>query len=876
VRLKRVIAPGLLVALAASLLIQLPLAIADRSAAYEWFDPIIDIRRILVDRYVSEPDQAAMQEAMIDAMIEVLDDPYTQYVPPAATAEFNKQLRGTYAGIGAEVNIVDGYLVIVSPMDDSPALHAGVMAGDTVLEIEGESTFELPVDACVDRLTGEAGTPVSIKVRHLDGSEEDLSITRKRIVTRTVKGLRRIGEAWSYCVDADLRLQYLRVTQFNASTIDELRAALDGLIEEGLGGLILDLRDNPGGGLPTAVAMTDLFLREGLIVSVRPRVGDEVVYRANEEGTLPDFPMVVLVNGNSASASEIVSGALQDNGRAKVIGTRTFGKGSVQEVRGLNYGSGTLKFTAAHYYLPSGRNINRVADGVEWGVDPDPGYVIAVSDDEYLDGFRARREFEIIREPEEGTERCVPVRLAVVLRRRRRRGRLRPGAPTDDGRPRASDRAAPTHRAPDRGAGDRRRGGGRRAAAAGGRRPRRRHARDPRSERRSHRALPHRRRGSSPGARRGGPRSSGADGAVTRTAARMASAPLILGIESSCDETAAAVAAGPRRVLSNVIATQHALHERYAGVVPEIASRAHLERILPVVQDALADADVRPADLAAVAVGHRPGLIGSLLVGVAAAKTLAWSCGIPLIGVDHVHAHLHAALLDGDDDGDAPYPALGLVVSGGHTALYLVRDALHLTRLGATIDDAAGEAFDKTATVLQLGYPGGPAIDRLAGEGNDRAHDFPVAALGRESLDFSFSGLKTAVLYAVRGRPEGRGAATRFPRDATSYDRGQRADFAASFQRAAVTALVRAVRRAHERHPEARTLLVGGGVSANRRLRADLAELAATRGLALRLPTPELCLDNAAMIATLAAHRLAAGAVDDLGLTAATSSLIRS
>lgn len=341
---------------------------------------------------------------------------------------------------------------------------------------------------------------------------------------------------------------------------------------------------------------------------------------------------------------------------------------------------------------------------------------------------------------------------------------------------------------------------------------------------------------------------------------------LILGIESSCDETAAAVVEDGVRVRSNIIATQHDLHARYAGVVPEIASRAHLERILPVIREAMHEAGAGYAELDAIAVGHRPGLIGSLLVGVSAAKTLAWSLQKPLIGVDHIAAHLHAGLLEA---APVQYPALGLVVSGGHTSLFLVRSPLEIRLLGKTIDDAVGEAYDKAATILQLGYPGGPLLDRLASSGGDeRAFDFPVTMLDRESLDFSYSGLKTAVLYAVRGLPVGRGEAARLMRDASQLSEKEKADLAASFQRAAITAIMRKVRRAHERYPEAKSLLVGGGVSANSRLRSELQRYAAEFELDLRLPKMEYCLDNAAMIAGAAAARLAASQFDDLTLAA--------
>lgn len=372
---------------------------------------------------------------------------------------------------------------------------------------------------------------------------------------------------------------------------------------------------------------------------------------------------------------------------------------------------------------------------------------------------------------------------------------------------------------------------------------------------------------------------------------------LILGIETSCDETAAAVVVNGTRVLSSVVASQNDLHAEYGGVVPELASRAHVERILPVVRRAVADAGLKLVDLHAVAVGHRPGLIGSLVVGVSAAKALAWSLGLPLIGVDHVRAHLYAGDLRSNTETrscepDAPaggdttatptnlFPALGLVVSGGHTSLYRVDSWTSLTRLGATIDDAMGEAFDKAAAILGIPFPGGPNLDRLARTpgANDRAHDFPVSRLAPRSLDFSFSGLKTAMLYAVRGVPLKGGV---FERDHTMLNEGQRADLAASFQRAAARAAILKLERALELlrsqdgapkdsqgSQTVRTLLVGGGVSANSRLRSELSALAARENLRLRLPAMAYCVDNAAMIAGLGFQQLAIGDVADLRLSA--------
>ncbi|GJQ28303.1 MAG: tRNA N6-adenosine threonylcarbamoyltransferase [Phycisphaerae bacterium] len=347
---------------------------------------------------------------------------------------------------------------------------------------------------------------------------------------------------------------------------------------------------------------------------------------------------------------------------------------------------------------------------------------------------------------------------------------------------------------------------------------------------------------------------------------------IVLGIETSCDETAAAVVLDGRRVMSSVVASQTDLHEKYAGVVPELASRAHAERVLPLVREALAQAGVGLGMLDAVAVGNRPGLIGSLLVGVSAASALAWSLGKPLVGIDHVRAHLYAGVLheDGESPGpDAAFPALGLVVSGGHTSLYEVTNWRTMRRLGATIDDAMGEAFDKAATILGLPYPGGPNLDRLAGEpgANDTAVELPVSRLGKDSLDFSFSGLKTALLYAVQGVP-----GERAPTPPGPLTPERRRDLAASFQWAACAAAVlkleRALDAASARGTLYRTILTGGGVTSNSRLRRELLALGSRRAVPVLLPRLAWCVDNAAMIAGLGSVRLAAGEADGLGLSA--------
>ena len=341
--------------------------------------------------------------------------------------------------------------------------------------------------------------------------------------------------------------------------------------------------------------------------------------------------------------------------------------------------------------------------------------------------------------------------------------------------------------------------------------------------------------------------------------------PTILGIESTCDETAAAVVVDGWDVRSNVVATQVDLHAKYRGVVPEIASRAHIENILPVVRESMSSASVDRHDIDAVAVAHRPGLIGSLLVGVTAAKTLAWALGKPLIGVDHVHAHLYSVVLE--TNRTPPMPAVGLVVSGGHTALYRVGSWLDVELIGSTIDDAVGEAYDKVAAILGLGYPGGPILDKLAARGDPRAVKFPRTLLGRDSLDFSFSGLKTAVLYHVRGVP-GRGEDVK--EVAPVLTAQQVADVAASFQAACVNVIVEKLRRAIAR-TDARSVIVGGGVSANSGLREALNHLT----VPALVPPIRYCTDNAAMSAGLAQVYYREGQFSGLDLDAVTHSQFR-
>jgi N6-L-threonylcarbamoyladenine synthase len=332
----------------------------------------------------------------------------------------------------------------------------------------------------------------------------------------------------------------------------------------------------------------------------------------------------------------------------------------------------------------------------------------------------------------------------------------------------------------------------------------------------------------------------------------------ILGIETSCDETAAAVVGDGKIIKSCVIASQNKLHEKYGGVVPEIASRAHIEKIYPVIAEAVEQAGVTKDRIDAVAVANQPGLTIALVVGVTAAKTLAFAWERPLIAINHLHAHLQSAMLA---EESLRLPAVALIVSGGHTCLYDCESPLELKLLGSTIDDAAGEAFDKVATILKLGYPGGPSIEKAAESGNPNAIKFPRSMLGRDSLDFSFSGIKTAVLYYCRGQD------MKGENKVDSMTEHEIADVAASFQAAVIDVLVKKTQRAAKKIG-ARTVLLGGGVAANVRLREALQEMcdSAKPAKKLHIAPKQYCTDNAVMVASLGYHKFKAGLFADLTL----------
>ena len=328
----------------------------------------------------------------------------------------------------------------------------------------------------------------------------------------------------------------------------------------------------------------------------------------------------------------------------------------------------------------------------------------------------------------------------------------------------------------------------------------------------------------------------------------------VLAIETSCDDTSAAVILDGRKILSNVVSSQVHIHQKFGGIVPELASRRHIESIVPIVTEALEMANITLRDIDGIAVTQGPGLVGSLLVGLSFAKSLAFATGIPLIGVNHIEAHLSAIFLE---EKTPRFPFIGLVVSGGHTSLFRVDGFGKYKRLGQTRDDAAGEAFDKVAKLLNLGYPGGPIIEELSKKGDSEAIRFPRPSLGKNSFDFSFSGLKTAVVNYVKSHP--------IPVGGFSEDLIR--DIVSSFQEAVVEVLVRKTLQAAQ-HLGLKRIVLSGGVAANRHLRAKMKEEASQQKIKIYVPSPCFCTDNGAMVGVIGYEYLKRGIQSDFSLNA--------
>lgn len=397
-------------ALLMSLLIALGLCLVPVGAApdepetldvYDQLDLLVDIRHELVNNYVESPKQKELIEAAVRGMIEALDDPYTVFLNAEDLAPFQRQIQGRFSGIGAEVEIHEDRLRIVSPLEDSPAWKAGILAGDVVLEIEGQDTEGMSLADSIKLLTGEAGTDVSLKVRHRTGEVATITITRDVINVPTIRGTHRLEDShFDHMLDPANKIGFIRISQFTRKSAEDLEKAIKELLEAGVRGIILDVRFNPGGLLQAATEISDLFLEPGQrIVSVKGRNTPEKTYDAKTKPLVPaDIPVVIIANEGSASASEILAGALSENDRALFVGTRTFGKGSVQTVRQLLDGNAAIKLTSAYYYLPTGRNIHRTGnDDEEWGVDPSEGCYVPMDADAIRAMIDARRDGEFNR-----------------------------------------------------------------------------------------------------------------------------------------------------------------------------------------------------------------------------------------------------------------------------------------------------------------------------------------------------------------------------------------------------------------------------------------------------------------------------------------------
>ena len=362
------------IALVLLVALNLPGSLAQRDDDYAFVRTLIDIHRQVADNYVEPVGEDELRQKAIEGMLSGLD-PYTVYVPPASRERFDQMLGGNFVGVGINLEQKPaGEVTIITPIAGSPAYHAGVRAGDVIEKVDGrEIAKDAKLDDVIKLIKGKAGTAVSLTLRHEDGKVQTLKMQRADIRLPVVKGWRYVGagsDEWDYVINRTPMIGYVRLAQFTDGCADAVGDVVKNLLKNGMKGLILDLRNNPGGQLNEAVKLVDLFVSKGVIVSTKGRNRPENIAYATDAGTLPDFPMVVLVNGQSASAAEITSGALKDDGRATIVGTRSFGKGSVQEVVPLAGESGELKITVAYYYLPSGRLVHRKAGATDWGVVP--------------------------------------------------------------------------------------------------------------------------------------------------------------------------------------------------------------------------------------------------------------------------------------------------------------------------------------------------------------------------------------------------------------------------------------------------------------------------------------------------------------------------
>lgn len=359
--------------------------------------PLAEAREHIHTYYVGEVDDQALLDAALRGMADALGDEYTEYYSNEQLTAFNEHVGGSFTGIGAHIDIHENRLRIVAPMDNSPAWKSGVMPGDIVLEIDGNDTYGIDIYDAMQQLKGEAGTDVTVKVRNRTGKIQTLKITRDTIKIDSVLGYRRNpGNGYDYMIDPTRKIAYVRLTQFGETSLKEIEETLARLKSQGMSALILDLRNNGGGLLDGAAGISDLFLTGGkTIVSTKGKGPATETLISSDDTLLPDLPLVVLINENSASASEIVAGAVRDNDRALLVGSRSFGKGSVQQLLELDDGSSALKLTTAYWYTPSGKLIHRKVDSERWGVDPSPGCFVPVDDERLRAMLIKRRDSEL-------------------------------------------------------------------------------------------------------------------------------------------------------------------------------------------------------------------------------------------------------------------------------------------------------------------------------------------------------------------------------------------------------------------------------------------------------------------------------------------------
>ena len=385
--------------LLAILAFQLPGTLAERDDEYSWVRTIVEIHRQVVENYVDPVNDTDLKEGAIKGMLDELGDPYTIYVPPTEQEEFDKELGGAFSGVGISLRAENGKMIVISPIEGGPADQAGIDGNDIIVKVDGKPIAGMEIDDVVKLVSGPLGSPVTLTIDR-EGKLIDFVLHRQQIVVPTVLGYQRNAQQkWEFFVSQSPKIAYIRITQFDDGTFDELKNILvgadgnAGLMAQGMQGLIMDLRFNPGGQLQQAIKIINLFIKQGVIVSTHGRNSPEEIDRASPDAlTLPYFPMIVLVNDHSASASEIVAGSLKDNHRALIVGQRTFGKGSVQRVIQLGQDDGTLKMTVAHWYLPSGRLVSRTKDSKDWGVDPQIAVPVDEAGEDAIEDLMDRQE----------------------------------------------------------------------------------------------------------------------------------------------------------------------------------------------------------------------------------------------------------------------------------------------------------------------------------------------------------------------------------------------------------------------------------------------------------------------------------------------------